>query len=117
VFDVATISLPGQIARTRRFNLGVPGQFTVTPDGTAVLFLRGRAGNDRVSCLWVLDLDSGTERLLANPAGLLADPAGEPGELGTGIGAYAADQAVGLVAFALDGRLWTVDVAEDDRGG
>jgi len=109
---MATISLPGQIARTRRFTLGVPGQFTVTPDGTAVLFLRGRAGDDPVSCLWVLDLDSGTERLLADPAGLLADLAGEPGELGTGIGAYAADQAVGLVAFALDGRLWTVDVAD-----
>ena len=99
---MATISLPGQIARTRRFSLGVPDQFTVTGDGATVLFLRSRAGDDPVGCLWALDLDSGTERLLADPAELLA---GGPAEPGTGIGAYAADRAAGLAAFALDGGL------------
>ena len=58
------MSLPAQIARTRRFSLGVPGQFAVGPDGAEVLFLRTRAGDDPVACLWALDLDSGTERLL-----------------------------------------------------
>src|SRR5882757_6586484 len=58
---MATISLPGQLARTRRFTLGVPEMFTVALDGTAVLFLRGRAGDDPVACLWLLDLDSGKE--------------------------------------------------------
>ena len=103
---MTTISLPAQIARTRRFTLGVPGQFTVGPDGAEVLFLRTRAGDDPVGCLWALDLDSGTERLLADPAQLLApepsEPTGpaKPTELGTGIGAYAADQAARLAAFA-----------------
>jgi dipeptidyl-peptidase 4 len=105
---MATISLPGQITRTRRFTLGVPDQFTIARDGAVVLFLRSRAGDDPVACLWALDLDSGTERLLADPAGLLADPAGP----GTGIGTYAADETGAVVTFALDGGLWTVDVAD-----
>jgi dipeptidyl-peptidase-4 len=104
---MTTISLPSQLVRTRRFTLGVPGQFTVALDGAAVLFLRSRAGDDPVTCLWALDLDSGTERLLADPAELL----GHPGPAGTGIGAYATDSAAGLAAFALAGRLWTVDIA------
>ena len=105
---MATISLPTQITRTRRFSLGVPDQFTIVQSGTVVLFLRSRAGDDPVACLWALDLDSGVERLLADPAGLLA---GRRAAVGTGIGAYAADQAGELAAFALDGGLWTVDVA------
>src|SRR5260370_14646539 len=112
---MTTMSLPAQIARTRRFSLGVPGQFTVGPDGAEVLFLRTRAGDDPAGCLWALDLDSGTERLLADPAELLAaepsEPTG-PTEPGNGIGAYATDQAARLAAFALAGGLWTVDVAD-----
>ena len=100
-----TISLPAQIARTRRFTLGVPGQFTIGPDAAQILFLRSPAGDDPAACLWALDLATGTERLLADPARL---PTGQPG---TGIGAYATDQAVRLAAFALAGGLWTVDVA------
>jgi dipeptidyl-peptidase-4 len=109
VSGMATISLPGQLRRTRRFTLGVPEQFTVARDGAAVLFLRSRAGDDPGTCLWSLDLDSGTERLLADPADLLAT--GEAVEKATGIGGYATDAAGGLVAFALAGALWTVDVA------
>ena len=112
------MSLPAQIARTRRFTLGVPGQFTVGPGGAEVLFLRTKTGDDPAGCLWALDLDSGSERLLADPAQLLAaGPAesAEPTELtkpGTGIGAYAADQAARLAVFALAGGLWTVRVAD-----
>jgi dipeptidyl-peptidase 4 len=105
---MTTTSLPAQIARTRRFTLGVPGQFTVRPDGAEVLFLRTRAGDDPVACLWAVDLDSGTERLLADPAGLLA---AEPAEPGAGIGAYAVDEAARLAVFTLAGAMWTVDVA------
>jgi dipeptidyl-peptidase 4 len=117
--NVAAASLPAQIVRTRRFTLGAPGRFTVTPDGSAVLFLRSRAGDDPVTCLWWLDLASGTERLLADPAGLLAGqppgpargeharggPAGEP----AAIGGYATDLAAQLAVFALAGGLWAVD--------
>ena len=116
-----TQSLPRQLARTQRFTLGVPDQFTVAKDGARVLFLRSRAGDDPVSCLWVLDAGSGAERLLADPAAL---PGGAEEDLpdaersrrergrisGTGITGYAADDAARLVAFALSGGLWTVDV-------
>jgi dipeptidyl-peptidase 4 len=119
---VATISLPNQLARTRRFTLGAPEQFTVALDGAAVLFLRSRAGDDPVTCLWALDLDSGRQRLLADPAALLGASPRRPSddelapqekalEQITGIAAYATDLAAGLVAFTLAGGLWTVDVA------
>ncbi|HEX5404749.1 MAG TPA: prolyl oligopeptidase family serine peptidase [Pseudonocardiaceae bacterium] len=82
-------SLPGQLLSTQRFTLGVPDRFTATAGG--VLFLRSRAGDDPVNCLWALDADSGEERLLA-----------------TGMAAYATDSAGELVAYALDGVLRTV---------
>ncbi|MGI5227030.1 prolyl oligopeptidase family serine peptidase [Actinoallomurus sp. CA-142502] len=93
-------SLPDLIFRTRRFTLGVPERLTVCAGGGTVVFLRGRAGDDPATCLWALDLDSGTERLLA-----------EPGGLARGIDDYATDASGGLVAFTLAGGLWTVNVA------
>jgi dipeptidyl-peptidase 4 len=116
-----TQSLPRQIARTQRFTLGVPDNFTVAKDGGRVLFLRSRAGDDPVSCLWMLDTGSGAERLLADPAELLGGAEEDLPEAersrrerertsGTGIVGYAADDAARLVAFALSGELWTVDV-------
>jgi dipeptidyl-peptidase 4 len=122
VCGMPTISLPRQLTRTERFTLGVPDQFTVAADGGTVLFLRSRAGDDRVGCLWALDTASGTERLLADPAALMGGAEEDVPEaerirrerdraFGAGIVSYAADDAARLVAFALSGGLWTVDVA------
>ena len=61
-------ALPRQLARTRGFLLGTPSQFTVSPDGGTVLFLRSRGGTDPVNCLWALDVATATERLLADPS-------------------------------------------------
>jgi dipeptidyl-peptidase-4 len=99
---------PRQLARTARFTRGVPEQFTITADGSAVLFLRTRSGEDPVTCLWSLDLDSGNERLLADPAELLDTPT-------IPIGSYATDRAGSLVAFALAGQLWTVSADGEVR--
>ncbi|MBB6346163.1 prolyl oligopeptidase family serine peptidase [Nonomuraea muscovyensis] len=118
-----TTSLPRQLARTRRFTLGAPGAFTLSPDGATVFFLRSRAGDDPVSCLWSLDLATGRERLLADPLTLLAGVEEElspeertrrlrAGELSSGIVGYAADSACELLAFTLSGRLWTVRPAD-----
>jgi dipeptidyl-peptidase-4 len=120
---VTMVALPSQLARTRRFTLGVPDQFTIAADGATVLFLRSRGGDDPRACLWALDTGSGTERLLADPAELpvagapprpgaerrRAEPARAPG---TGIGAYATDRSAALAAFTLAGELWTVNVAD-----
>ncbi|MEV7152516.1 prolyl oligopeptidase family serine peptidase [Streptomyces sp. NPDC093084] len=109
-----------QLARTRRFTLGAPARVTVARDGALVLFLRSRAGDDPVGCLWSLDPATGAERLLADPAALLGDAADEVPEeervrrerarqAATGITDYATDAAGRLAAFALSGQLWTVD--------
>ena len=122
---MAPDSLPAQIARTRRFTLGVPGQFTVTADERTVLFLRTRSGDDPAGCLWALDLASGAERLLADPAELASRSRRSPPgaaerdqpetAAGTspeaGIGSYATDHAGDLVAFSLASVLWTADLA------
>ncbi|MFE2375984.1 prolyl oligopeptidase family serine peptidase [Streptomyces sp. NPDC059398] len=95
---------PRQFARTRRFTLGTPRQFTVSPDGERVLFLRSATGTDPRVLLWMHE--HGQERLLAGHRSPSA-----------GVTAYAADRDARLVAYAVDGRLWTVraESAPDDR--
>lgn len=120
---MALDTLPRQLARTRRFSLGHPVRATVSPDGGTVFFLRSRAGDDPVSCLWAVDCATGAERLLADPVRLLAGsaeqlPAEErtrrerTREMSGGIVGYAADDACGLLAFALSGQLWAARPAD-----
>lgn len=115
-----TDSLPRQHARTQRFSLGDPRNVSVSPDGKRVVFLRSSAGDDPVNALWVMDLPSGEERLVADPRKLLglADPAA--GELtaeerarrertrdgSSGITSYATDADCKVVSFALNGQLF-----------
>jgi dipeptidyl-peptidase-4 len=108
-------SFPRLYARTRRFTLGVPRGFTIAPDGARVAFLRTRSGTDPVTCLWELDLTSGAERLVVDPADLGA--AGEDlppeekarreraREQAGGVVAYATDTAVTSAVFAISGGL------------
>ena len=111
-------TFPRQHARTRRFTLGEPRNLTVSPDGQRVVFARSRGGNDPVNCLWVLDVDSGEERLVADPHELLGTdsetnlPQDErrrrerAREAAGGVVTYATDDAVVAAAFTLDGRLF-----------
>ncbi|MEV7087248.1 prolyl oligopeptidase family serine peptidase [Streptomyces sp. NPDC093085] len=120
------LSFPRQHARTQRFTLGAPRSFTVSPDGTRVVFLRSSTGTDRVNRLWVLDLDgsgagSGEARIAADP-GVLLDGASErlPAEERArreraregsgGIVGYAVDAEAELAAFALSGRLYAAEL-------
>lgn len=111
---------PRQLARSRRFSLGVPRHFTLSPDGSRVLFVRTVSGTDPVGRLW--QYEDGTERLLADPALLVGSGSGGSGavpeeerlrrerarERSVGVVSYAADSAARLVAFALSGALWAV---------
>ncbi|MFE4520393.1 prolyl oligopeptidase family serine peptidase [Kitasatospora sp. NPDC056783] len=99
---MTTDPLPRRLARTRRFTLGAPVRPEPSPDGTAVLFLRGRGGTDPLDCLWALDTATGGERLLADPAALGATE---------GIAGYGTDATGTLAVFALDGALWLADTA------
>ncbi|MEU6352944.1 prolyl oligopeptidase family serine peptidase [Streptomyces sp. NPDC047072] len=112
---MSRVALPEQLVRTFRFSRGVPEGFTVGDDGRTVLFLRGRTGDDPAACLWALDVESGRERLVADPVRLLAGAgAGAGPRKAAGIDAYGADRAARVVAFALSGGLWKVDVRKGE---
>jgi dipeptidyl-peptidase-4 len=90
----------------------------VSPDGGRIVFARSRGGSDPVNCLWVLDVASGEERLVADPVVLLGQdgdadlPPEERArrerarEQAGGIVTYATDANVVAAAFALSGRLF-----------
>jgi dipeptidyl-peptidase 4 len=118
-----TESFPRRQARTRRFTLGAPRGFTLSPDGTRVLFLRSRGGTDPVTCLWSLDVPSGQERLVADPAAL-SDPAAElppeerarrerSREQAGGIVGYTVDRDHTVAAFTLGGVLYLAELGDD----
>jgi dipeptidyl-peptidase 4 len=115
------LSFPRHAARTRNFTLGRPRTVRVASDGSRVVFLRSASGTDPVNALWVLDVDSHEERLVADPGTLLA--AGDDDvppeerarrermrEIGAGIVGYDADAAATRAAFALSGRLFLADL-------
>src|SRR6201995_1836068 len=122
-----TESFPRQQARTRRFSLGVPRAFTISPDGTRVVFLRTKSGADPVTCLWQLDVASGTERLVADPTALNAADEDLPPEekarrepareQAGGIVSYAADADLRTVVFSLSGRVFTADLTTAQGSG
>jgi len=112
---------PRQIARTRRFSLGAPRSFTVAPDGGRVAFLRTKAGDDPVSCLWTLDVASGAERLVFDPVAEEAE--GElteaerarrerAREQSSGVTRYATDREARRAVFTVAGRLYLADLIE-----
>jgi dipeptidyl-peptidase-4 len=116
-----TDSFPRRQARTRRFTLGAPRGITISADGSRVLFLRSRGGVDPVTCLWSLDVETGEERLVADP-GALSDttdaelPAEERArrersrEQAGGIVGYSCDRGTTLAAFTLAGTLYLADL-------
>jgi dipeptidyl-peptidase 4 len=118
IIESMTDSFPRQQARTRRFTLGVPRAFQVSPDGGRVTFLRSMAGDDPVTCLWEADAATGAERLVVDPRTLGADEENLPPEerarrervreTAAGIVAYATDAGATLAVFALSGQLYTV---------
>ncbi|WP_327588860.1 S9 family peptidase [Nonomuraea sp. NBC_00507] len=114
-------SFPRLSARTRRFTLGVPRGFTISPDGGRVVFLRTRSGTDPVTCLWELDTETHVERLVVDPRAIHGDDEDLPPEerarrersreAAGGVVAYATDTGVTTACFALSGGLYVVDLA------
>lgn len=121
---VATESFPRLAARTMNFRLGLPRGFEVSPDGQRVVFLRAPSGTERADALWVYDLVSGSERLIADPAVLLGADAENLTQderarrerqrvTTSGIVAFSTDTDVTRAAFALSSRLFVVDLSGD----
>ncbi len=116
-----TDSFPRQAARTIGFTLGAPRSFLVAPDGQSVVFLRSQGGTDPVTCLWVLDVATGTERLIADPAQLAVAGAEDDRiekarrerarERAAGIVGFGTSENCTTAAFALSGRVYLADLA------
>ncbi len=127
-----TDTFPRQQARTKRFSLGVPRSFEVSPDGARIIFLRSKSGTDPVTCLWVLDPGGDSpvragapERLVVDPAvigGTEEEPQEERArrersrESAGGVVAFAADAGFTLAAFAIAGRVYTAELAPGREG-
>ena len=119
-------SFPRRQARTRRFTLGEPRDIRVSDDGARVAFLRSPGPVDPVNSLWVLDVASGVERLVADPrllgAGRHAEDLAEAErarrervrETGSGIVSYDADADLTAAVFTLGGGLWRVGLSDGD---
>lgn len=118
-----TDSFPRQQGRTRRFRLGVPNGFAVSPTGSRVVFTRSNGGADPINRLVVLDVegDRVTERIVADPLVLLVEdeelPTAERArrermrESSAGVTTYATDWAVTVASFALSGQVGIADLA------
>ena len=119
-----TESFPRQEARTRRFTLGVPRAFRISPDGNRVAYLRTQGGSDPVTCLWVLEVGGCQERLVADPRRLGGDEKDLPPqerarrervrEQAGGIVAYATDTDLSVAVFSWSGRVYAVDMTRPD---
>lgn len=116
---------PELAARTRRFARGAPRAVTVACDGSRVVFLRSAGPEDPADALWLFDVASGTERLVADPGTLLGsgDAPLSPGERASrerrrlsagGIGGYATDPLATVAVFALGGQLYRADLVHGD---
>lgn len=114
---------PRQFARTRAFTLGVPRSFTVSPDGERVAFLRSRSGDDPVSCLWVFDTATATERCVVDPRDLVAADEEHltdaerarrerARERSSGVTEYDTDREVRRAVFTISGRMFLADLVE-----
>jgi dipeptidyl-peptidase-4 len=119
---IMTESFPRQEARTRRFTLGVPRSFRISPDGARVAYLRTKGGGDPVTCLWTLDVETGAERLAADPRTLGGDERDLPPEerarrervreQAGGIVTYATDADLTVAVFGWSGRVFAVDLTQ-----
>jgi dipeptidyl-peptidase-4 len=96
---------------------------TVGADGARVVFLRSGGGEDPVDQLWVLDVATGQERLVCDPAEM-ASGAAQDDDLpeaeralrerlrltAGGIGSYGTDPHARLATFAVGGALVVADL-------
>ena len=117
-------SFPRQYARTQRLTLGEPRNLEVTADGSRVVFARSRGGSDPVNCLWIVDVATGDETLVADPAAILARSTAADTDLppeerarrermregAGGITRYTTDRSTTHAAFSLAGQLYVSDL-------
>ncbi len=122
--DEQAISYPRQEALTRRFRLGQPRAFRLSPDGTRVCFIRSASGRDAIGNLWCAEVVDGAvvERQVVDARDLVDSSADLPAaekarrermrETTSGITAYSADENLTRAVFSLDGRPFSIDLSQ-----
>jgi len=119
---LASGSFPRRQAATRRFTLGAPRNISVSNDGKFVVFLRSTAGDDPVNSIWVIDSDSGEERMVFDPAAIESGselPAAERArrerarESGGGVVGYTSTTDGRTLVCAVGGQIVVVDIESD----
>jgi len=111
-------TFPRHSARTRRFTLGDPRNFTVCADGGLLLFLRALSGSDPRTALWAVPLPDGDERMVVDPAAWDAEPLTEAEqarrervrERASGVVAYSASAGGDVAVFTAGTELHVCDV-------
>ncbi len=116
-------AFPERAALTGQFRKGAPRSFVISELGHRVGFVRSESETSAQLDLWVVEHLNSTpvERCVVRAAALWSDaenlsPAERARrerlrESGAGITSFSADDAMTVVAFALSGQLWIVDVA------
>lgn len=124
-FRHAPAGYPRLTAVTCGFQHGAPHAVTCVADGARVFFLRSSGPTDPVESLWLLDVLTGVEHLVADPRHLVDEQAltalteeerflRERMRLRVaGIGRYAVDPAGRVAAFTLAGRLFRVEIPQE----
>ncbi|MEM9613541.1 MAG: prolyl oligopeptidase family serine peptidase [Actinomycetota bacterium] len=112
---------PLRYATTSRLSAGAPRTFVLPATGNSVLFCRSNGPDDNTLALWSLDIATGSERLLLDPAALgTGDDADLPPaerarrerarEAGSGVVAYTIDEKATVACCAIGGSLFLVDL-------
>ncbi len=96
ISDAVRVDYPGLAERTGHFRHGAPHEVKVGADGRRVAFLRSTGPEDQDAALWVLNVSTAVETLVA------AGP----------IHAYGMDRDACVAAFARDGRLFRADLTQ-----
>lgn len=117
-------TFPRQYARTQRLSLGEPRSFTLSPDGSRVIFIRSHSGSDSVNTLWSLDTATGIERELLDPRALNTDlselTAAElrqrerAREGASGVTSYACNRDITRAVTVLGGSVVIIDLITGD---
>ncbi len=114
------ISFPRLSARTQRFTLGEPRNFTVSSDGGRLLFLRSDGPTDAVNKLWLRDIATSRDVCIADP-GTIRNTTSDmtPAERARrerlregagGITGYTVSSDFSRATFSLGGQLFVVDL-------
>lgn len=99
-----------EAVRTGWHSFGSPHAVSVTADGTMVTFLRSSGPYDPVAALWVLDVATGQERLLVEPAAAPTVVRERERRLTAGIAGYHVSGHTAV--FTLDGVVHTASLTD-----